>query len=88
MEEEGHVAEGSFPAAKHVNLLLDFGAACGKGRQEIQDAQKNGELMAGLLGLQSWCTVQSEADTRSGRRATGETRESESRRFTSAPHHR
>jgi pyrroloquinoline-quinone synthase len=59
MEEEGHVAEGGFPAAKHINLLLDFGAACGKSRQEIQEAQKNGELMAGLLGLQSWCTVQS-----------------------------
>ena len=59
MEEEGHVAEGGFPAAKHVNLLLDFGEACGKSRQEIQEAQKNGELMAGLLGLQSWCTVQS-----------------------------
>ena len=59
MEEEGHVAEGGFPAARHVNLLLDFGAACGKSRQEILEAQKNGELMAGLLGLQSWCTVQS-----------------------------
>ena len=59
MEEEGHVEEGGFPAAKHIELLLDFGEACGKSRQEIQDAQKNGELMAGLLGLQSWCTVQS-----------------------------
>jgi pyrroloquinoline-quinone synthase len=59
MEEEGHVEEGGFPAAKHVDLLLNFGAACGKSRQEIKDAQKNGELMAGLLGLQSWCTVQS-----------------------------
>jgi pyrroloquinoline-quinone synthase len=59
MEEEGHVAEGGFPAARHVNLLLDFGEACGKSRQEILQAQKNGELMAGLLGLQAWCTVQS-----------------------------
>lgn len=59
MEEEGHVAEGGFPAVKHVELLLNFGEACGKSRQEITHAQKNGELMGGLLGLQSWCTVQS-----------------------------
>lgn len=59
MEEEGHVAEGGFPAAKHVDLLLDFGEACGKSRQEIKEAQTNGELMGGLLGLQAWCTVQS-----------------------------
>jgi pyrroloquinoline-quinone synthase len=63
MEEEGHVAEGGFPAAKHVDLLLHFGAACGKSRQEIKEAQQNGELMAGLLGLQSWCTVQSTKPT-------------------------
>lgn len=59
MEEEGHVEEAGFPAAKHVDLLLNFGEACGKSRQEIKDAQINGELMPGLLGLQSWCTVQS-----------------------------
>ena len=59
MEEEGFVGEGDFPPAKHVDLLLDFAEACGKDRREIKDAQKNGELMAGLLGLQSWCTVQS-----------------------------
>lgn len=58
MEEEGQVEEAGFPAVKHVELLLNFGEACGKSRQEIRDAQKNGELMAGLLGLQSWCTVQ------------------------------
>lgn len=63
MEEEGLVEEGDFPAAKHVDLLLDFGAACGKSRQDIKDAQKNGELSAGLLGLQSWCTVQSTQPT-------------------------
>ena len=63
MEEEGFVEEGGFPAAKHVELLLDFGEACGKSRQEIKDAQINGELMAGLLGLQSWCAVQSTKPT-------------------------
>ncbi len=63
MEEEGFVGEGGFPPAKHVELLLDFAEACGKSRQEIKDAQKNGELMAGLLGLQSWCTVQSTKPT-------------------------
>lgn len=63
MEEEGFVEEGGFPAAKHVELLLDFGEACGKSRQEIKDAQTNGELMAGLLGLQSWCAVQSTKPT-------------------------
>ncbi len=63
MEEEGFVEEGGFPAAKHVDLLLNFGEACGKDRQAMKDAQKNGELMAGLLGLQSWCTVQSTKPT-------------------------
>ncbi|MDH3598323.1 MAG: iron-containing redox enzyme family protein [Candidatus Tectomicrobia bacterium] len=63
MEEEGFVGEGEFSPAKHVELLLDFAEACGKSRQEIKDAQKNGELTAGLLGLQSWCTVQSTRPT-------------------------
>ena len=63
MEEEGFVAEGGFEPAKHVDLLLDFGEACGKSREEIKAAQKNGELMAGLLGLQSWCTVYSTKPT-------------------------
>ena len=63
MEEEGFVEEGGFPAAKHVDLLLDFAEACGKSREEIKNAQLNGELMAGTLGLQSWCTVQSTKPT-------------------------
>ena len=88
MEEEGHVAEGGFPAAKHVNLLLDFGEACGKSRQEIQDAQKNGELMAGLLGLQSWCTVQSLKPTHGAVAGLLVGLRVRCRRFTSAPHHR
>lgn len=63
MEEEGFVEEHGFPATKHVDLLLDFGETCGKDRQEILDAKKNGELMAGTLGLQSWCAVQSRKPT-------------------------
>jgi pyrroloquinoline-quinone synthase len=63
MEEEGFVEEHGFPAAKHIDLLLDFGEACGKDRQEIKDAKRNGELMAGTLGLQSWCAVQSTKPT-------------------------
>ena len=62
-EEEGFLEEGGFPAVKHVKLLLDFGEACGKSRAEIRDAQLNGELMSGTLGLQSWCAVQATKPT-------------------------
>jgi len=62
-EEEGFLEEGGFPAVKHVKLLLDFGEACGKSREEIKNAQLNGELSAGTLGLQSWCRVQATKPT-------------------------
>jgi pyrroloquinoline-quinone synthase len=62
-EEEGFLEEGGFPAIKHVKLLLDFGEACGKSRDEIRNAQRNGELSAGTLGLQSWCAVQAAKPT-------------------------
>lgn len=62
-EEEGFLEEGGFPAVKHVKLLLDFGEACGKPREEIKNAQRNGELNAGTLGLQSWCAVQATKPT-------------------------
>jgi pyrroloquinoline-quinone synthase len=54
-EEEGFQAGQGFPAARHTDLLLDFGEHCGKSRKEIVDAQLNGELLAETLGLQSWC---------------------------------
>ena len=57
-EEEGITGQSGWPAVQHTKLLLDFAEACGKSRQEIVDAQKNGELLAETLGLQSWCAVQ------------------------------
>jgi pyrroloquinoline-quinone synthase len=59
MEEEGFVGDDQFPAVKHIDLLLDFGGHCGMKRQEILDAQVNGELLPETLGLQSWCYRQS-----------------------------
>jgi len=57
-EEEGLTGQAGFPAVQHTTLLLDFAEACGKSRQEILDAQLNGELLPETLGLQSWCAVQ------------------------------
>ena len=57
-EEEGVTGQAGFPAVQHTKLLLDFAEACGKSRDEIVNAQVNGELLAETLGLQSWCAVQ------------------------------
>src|SRR5579883_572380 len=57
-EEEGVTGQAGFPAVRHTKLLLDFAEACGKSRQEILDAQLNGELLPETLGLQSWCAIQ------------------------------
>ena len=57
-EEEGVTGQAGFPAIRHTNLLLDFAEACGKSRNEIIDAQINGELLPETLGLQAWCTNQ------------------------------
>jgi pyrroloquinoline-quinone synthase len=59
MEEEGFVGDAGFPAVKHTDLLLDFAEHCGVRRQEIIEAQVNGELLPETLGLQSWCYRQS-----------------------------
>jgi len=58
-EEEGMVGNGDFAPMRHGDLLLDFGETCGKTRQEILDAQINGEVLPETLGLQSWCFRQS-----------------------------
>jgi pyrroloquinoline-quinone synthase len=58
-EEEGIVGQAGFAAVRHSELLLDFAEHCGKTRQEIIDAQVNGELLPETLGLQSWCWRQS-----------------------------
>jgi pyrroloquinoline-quinone synthase len=58
-EEEGIVGQAGFDAVRHSELLLDFAEHCGKTRQEIIDAQENGELLPETLGLQSWCWRQS-----------------------------
>jgi pyrroloquinoline-quinone synthase len=58
-EEEGLVGMHGAAPVRHSDLLLEFGEVCGKSRQEILNAQINGELLPETLGLQSWCTVQS-----------------------------
>jgi pyrroloquinoline-quinone synthase len=58
-EEEGFVGSADFQPVRHSDLLLDFAETCGMTRQEIVDAQKNGELLPETLGLQSWCHRQS-----------------------------
>src|SRR5262249_17279871 len=39
--------------------LLEFAGTCSRKRDEILNAQLNGELLPETLGLQSWCAVQS-----------------------------
>lgn len=58
-EEEGFVGSADFQPVRHSELLLDFAEHCGMTRQEVLDAQKNGELLPETLGLQSWCHRQS-----------------------------
>src|SRR6185437_10825706 len=58
-EEEGVTGQAGFPAIRHTKLLLDFAEHCGKSRQEVLDAQTNGELLPETLGLQAWCEMQS-----------------------------
>ena len=57
-EEEGITGQSGFPAVQHTRLLLEFAEACGKSRDEIVNAQRDGGLLAETLGLQSWCAVQ------------------------------
>jgi pyrroloquinoline-quinone synthase len=59
-EEEGMVGNGDFAPVRHCELLLDFAVTCGKSREEILNAQINGELLPETLGLQSWCFRQSQ----------------------------
>lgn len=54
VEEEGMAGQGGFEAVRHSKLLLDFAEACGKSRQEIIEAQNNGEVLPETLGLQCW----------------------------------
>ena len=56
---ENIARQAGFDAVRHSELLLDFAEHCGKTRQEIIDAQVNGELLPETLGLQSWCWRQS-----------------------------
>ncbi|CAN5458894.1 iron-containing redox enzyme family protein [soil metagenome] len=58
-EEEGLVGMHGAAPVRHSDLLLEFGEVCGKSRDEVLNAQVNGELLAETIGLQSWCTVQS-----------------------------
>jgi pyrroloquinoline-quinone synthase len=59
-EEEGFVGNEEFPAVRHSELLLDFAEHCGMTRDEVINAQVNGELLPETLGLQSWCFRQSQ----------------------------
>lgn len=58
-EEEGVVGTADFKAAKHADLLLQFGEHCGMSREEIKRAPERGEVLPETLGLQSWCYRQS-----------------------------
>ena len=58
-EEEGFVGMHGAAPVRHSDLLLEFAETCGMPREEILNAQVNGELLAETLGLQSWCAVQS-----------------------------
>jgi len=58
-EEEGLSGQAGFPAVRHAELLLDFAEHCGFTRQEILDAEVNGEVLPETLGLQGWCFQQS-----------------------------
>ena len=58
-EEEGLVGMGGFAPVRHSDLLLEFAETCGMKRDEVLNAQINGELLPETLGLQSWCAVQS-----------------------------
>ena len=58
-EEEGFVGSADFSPVRHSDLLLDFAQTCGMPKQEVVDAQSNGELLSETLGLQSWCHRQS-----------------------------
>jgi len=58
-EEEGLIGSGDFAPIRHAELLLEFAETCGLPRQNVLDAEKNGELLPELLGFRSWCTVQS-----------------------------
>ena len=58
-EEEGFVGMHGAAPVRHADLLLEFGETCGKSREEVLNAQVNGELLPETLGLQSWCAVQS-----------------------------
>src|SRR6202012_3106646 len=53
-EEEGRVGMGGAAPVRHSDLLLEFGETCGKSREEVSNAQINGELLPETLGLQSW----------------------------------
>jgi pyrroloquinoline-quinone synthase len=58
-EEEGLIGSGDFKPVRHTELLIEFAEICGMKRAEILAAEVKGELLPELLGLRSWCTVQS-----------------------------
>jgi len=58
-EEEGLIGSGDFKPVRHTELLIEFAEICGMSRAEILAAETKGELLPELLGLRSWCTVQS-----------------------------
>jgi pyrroloquinoline-quinone synthase len=58
-EEEGLVGSGDFAPVRHADLLLEFAETCGLPRANVLAAESKGELLPELIGLRSWCTVQS-----------------------------
>ncbi len=57
-EEEGLVGMHGAAPVRHSDLLLEFAETCGMKREEVLNAQLNGELLPETLGLQSWCAMQ------------------------------
>jgi pyrroloquinoline-quinone synthase len=58
-EEEGLIGSGDFSPVRHTELLLEFAEICGTPRAHVLEAEVKGELLPELIGLRSWCTVQS-----------------------------
>ena len=58
-EEEGLIGSGDFAPVRHTDLLLEFAETCGIPRSHVVEAEAKGELLPELIGLRSWCAVQS-----------------------------
>ncbi len=42
------------PEKRHPELMLKFGMACGRSRQDMIDAEQNGEILPGTRAMRAW----------------------------------